>query len=74
MVSHHALTIIHSLPKQHGGTHACGCLTHLQIFLHPNPSALTVVMVASIKRRCVSNNVDNIQIFFEESSIEESPI
>ncbi len=34
----------------------------------------TEIMVASIKRRCVSNNVDNIQIFFEESSIEESPI
>jgi hypothetical protein len=48
MVSHHALTIIHSLPKQHGGTHACGCLTHLQIFLHPNPSALTVVKCHSI--------------------------
>jgi hypothetical protein len=30
---------------------------------------LIEIIVSSIKRQCVSNNVDNMQIFFEELSI-----
>jgi hypothetical protein len=30
---------------------------------------LIEIIVSSIKRQCVSNNVDNTQIFFEELSI-----